>query len=1633
MRSKQAVRGGAVLSLMLAVALALSCMPCGLAPYAMAEESGEGAAMQPDKGEGLGTAPVVEGEGESDGSAKDAEGATLDGKAPADQPPARESLSGTSGEAEALVSPRAALPVASNGDYIGGQPGDPLKIVYNAGSAGSYTVKVQRDDGGVYKNQYYSGSTSTVAGGDGTSSGAVLRFACNGRTYTYATSYLYSNEMTKLNSDASLFTDGGGFTSSVGNGTITMKWMGVKVDSTDATFDLELSYSYASGAQSLTRSYRITPHGASFADVRLAYGGDAYFAGSDNGYSYALWNDAVKMMYLKGTGTDTMSLSSNSADCYYAGSYSAGKSWAQRFEGTNHATHSDGTSASMEDNGYYLQWRLGEIADGASSVTTAVEGFAGSTDTVRMFTPENNPAKADASVGQIMRFNFVVANIGTAPSTVTSFAATSSSNQGITASYAGDPSYTVEPGKSVTVPVRVIVPKGTPVQEATIGLSAAYGSSSTSISASAPLSVQEIDIALPTIANVNVDGTAGYIDFDVYDATKVTAEDPGNKAVGVTSLSGNRYRVQATAEGTYTLMATDDAGRSAFVEIDYAKAATPTHAVSYAADGATGNVPAGLAAAYEGSGVRVSGPGDLAKNGLTFHGWKYGQTVYQEGDIVSLGSTDIVFEAVWSATVTYDYTTNGGTSSTAPATAVLLEGEQVDLSYTAASPGGFDFVGWNTDADATEALESLSIAAGDVTLYAIFQAQEAVAPVVLAVTGGSAAYGYEAGSLAVSVQASADTGHVLSYQWYEQAGESPAIGDAPIAGATQALYAVAAGKDAGTYRYYCQVTATREDNQASAQVMSDTATVVVRPCANVLSISCADVVFTGTDTLDPQVTRNVANTAVTFYYKQKGAADSAYGTAAPAEVGEYTVKAVSAADNNYAETTSNTVDVKIEYLSLPGNVSPENAYSVSGTRGDGDWYTGPVSVKPAEELSGYQIASALDGSFADAIVCDQDGFDQGPDTVYLMNAQGQKTAAISVAETIDIDQAAPTAKITVGTDWWDSFLQVITFGIFHPSAQTADISAEDKTSGVAKTWYWASSGDYKTPAEVEAAASFVEGSSVNLPADSSSIVYAKISDNAGNLFYLRSDGIVIDATAPSVEIAGAPAGESRYVFTAEGNKDISVTDAHLDTVQLFTAETEAGLDAATGASQTVADGKASFVLSETRQNAWYRIVAVDKAGNETVKTIGMIAPVFDVSVSDVSFADLVYGAAQPAAQPIVIKNNGNAAIAVTGVTVDSTSFAVAGAGSDVGAGGQLDTWTVAPSEGLLPADYEATVTVTYQQVVGGVATDASVSAPVSLTVLRQTREFTVACADVVYNGVRTPEPYATSDTWGQTVSYQYKAAGASDDTYTATPPVAEGSYTVRARIAQTDTVFAAEAFADFKIYYVEGEAGVSVEVDPALPAITVTGLDTAIDPDTQNTDDSLGYTKRDAEVVAQGGAVKINLSVKQAASGEGSSSALVAGKIAEDGKALGLTCTVALSKVVTLPDGTQLDPVAVASLPQPFRISLALPSDLQGKGSYSVYRLSGQTVEALPAAANAEGELAFVDAGATLVMQVRHATTYALAFEEPSLPQPAPSEPAQLAPAGDGIAFAAVALVALMSCVLAVFALIRFGRRKDRS
>ena len=191
------------------------------------------------------------------------------------------------------------------------------------------------------------------------------------------------------------------------------------------------------------------------------------------------------------------------------------------------------------------------------------------------------------------------------------------------------------------------------------------------------------------------------------------------------------------------------------------------------------------------------------------------------------------------------------------------------------------------------------------------------------------------------------------------------------------------------------------------------------------------------------------------------------------------------------------------------------------------------------------------------------------------------------------DTTLPTGEIKVKDNIWNSFLNTITFGKFFKETQKVTIAGTDDSyqadgfdsSKNVKVSYLLVSGSdakaYTTKALAEkySAKEFKEYTeSFNIDPDDKYVVFARIEDHEGNVTFVSSDGMIVDATAPTVNGL-----ENNKTYC--GDVKFTVTDEHHDQVTDTIGEETKTLEAVDG----------EYTLSA----GIHKITATDKAGNKT--------------------------------------------------------------------------------------------------------------------------------------------------------------------------------------------------------------------------------------------------------------------------------------------------------------------------------------------------------------------------------------------------------------------------------------------------
>ena len=124
------------------------------------------------------------------------------------------------------------------------------------------------------------------------------------------------------------------------------------------------------------------------------------------------------------------------------------------------------------------------------------------------------------------------------------------------------------------------------------------------------------------------------------------------------------------------------------------------------------------------------------------------------------------------------------------------------------------------------------------------------------------------------------------------------------------------------------------------------------------------------------------------------------------------------------------------------------------------------------------------------------------------------------------DTRAPSGEITVDANKWSGFLSTITFGIFFKDTQKVTITANDDSYShdgytddkAVKVEYYLYSGDTALTEADLAGKEFTEyDHAFNINPDNKYVIYVKLTDHAGNVTYISSEGVVLDATAPVIK------------------------------------------------------------------------------------------------------------------------------------------------------------------------------------------------------------------------------------------------------------------------------------------------------------------------------------------------------------------------------------------------------------------------------------------------------------------------------------------------------------------------------------
>lgn len=282
-----------------------------------------------------------------------------------------------------------------------------------------------------------------------------------------------------------------------------------------------------------------------------------------------------------------------------------------------------------------------------------------------------------------------------------------------------------------------------------------------------------------------------------------------------------------------------------------------------------------------------------------------------------------------------------------------------------------------------------------------------------------------------------------------------------------------------------------------------------------------------------------------------------------------------------------TKNFTIAYITAPDNY-------ITGTKGANDWYTSDVTIGVAD----WQVST--DGSsWNDSISVTEEGTHSY--TLYFKDSNGYITDSIN--KEIKIDKAAPTGTIQVKESTWDKFLEKISFGFYTNTKEKITITSEDTGSGIASTEYLVSDKAYTQISDMQNLSGWKDYDNSNKPkikTNRTSYVYARITDNVGNVTYLSSDGILHDDEIPYIfditPVMKDRSGSVTFDIFEDGSGLEKVYFLYSTDINEVTSATTENLKASDYHNAT-----GTFTLSDLKPNTEYycAVLAVNKAGNES--------------------------------------------------------------------------------------------------------------------------------------------------------------------------------------------------------------------------------------------------------------------------------------------------------------------------------------------------------------------------------------------------------------------------------------------------
>jgi len=601
----------------------------------------------------------------------------------------------------------------------------------------------------------------------------------------------------------------------------------------------------------------------------------------------------------------------------------------------------------------------------------------------------------------------------------------------------------------------------------------------------------------------------------------------------------------------------------------------------------------------------------------------------------------------------------------------------------------------------------------------------------------------------------------------------------------------------------------------------------------------------------------------------------------------------------------------------------------------------------------------------------------GTDTFTVEISDGTAVATRTINVTID-DVIPPTGKIIVAANQWSSFFNNITFGLFFKNTIDVHIEGTDVGSGVRSIEYY-KSGAELSPQDLQTMPIWTPYSTAFsiTPADAEQfVIYARITDNEGNVSIINSNGMSFDMTPPSISTDYTKGASSMAVTVGDSGSGLGTVSYAIDGGSPKTASISDGkftIDA-------LGDGKYDIVITAT-----------DAVGNEDTLTVHVVSlhtvtfKLFDGAGATTLKTEMVeYGDAGTAPDNPVRtgfdfqgwdKSFGN-------ITSDLTVYGTWGI-AGITATPYAGTFDGLPHDSVNVSGVLAGDTVTYSIDGTAFSTDCpqvTDAGSYSVYVKVERNGYAPWQSELKTGVVDTKE--ITSDMVSQLPSTEYTG-----QPQTPMPKVRYGtiqlvnnadfnvSYTGNVDFGLANATitgkgnYSGTVTTHFPIF--AKNTGV-VTGQGQTPQVTVAGLENLYQ-------DGGVYTEEDSRIEQLGGKMQIDFFAGPATNL--SNDKMMIQRLAPD-KTIGLYLDLSLYKTVTLAGETGIT-TRITHVNDPLTITIPMPANVKGKNGIALYRVHDNVASVLPIGEeNAIGGEYCTVEGQNIILHVCNFSTYAIGYDQ---------------------------------------------------